>query len=196
MYSNNRRDGLVQPSFFIVMTGQIDIGFFSRCYSLGSKVDSQLRSHLREPALYLLSIYHPRTRVSFHARGVHVRGSREMGSNARRMSRGGSYVHQTDRACGAISCRLTTRSSGEQTRYTYLACSIDRFVVAQRGQPWCHNSRNDLRVMLTKSDEWVKKVSRHHSLDLFTRFSFQGLGIYTLSAPSFRNFRLSTNTLK
>ena len=53
MYSNNRRDGLVQPSFFIVMTGQIDMGLFFQVFSLGIKVDSQLRSHLREPALYL-----------------------------------------------------------------------------------------------------------------------------------------------
>ena len=141
MYSNhNRSDGLVQPSLFVVMTGQIDMGFFPRCYSLGSKVDSQLRSHLREPALYLFQ-YTTQGLGSASTHAVFPFGARrEMGQ-----TRGGSCAQDAMRIkriehVGPSRVVQTTRSSGEHTRYTYLACSIDRCVVTQRGRPWCHTS--------------------------------------------------------
>ena len=41
--------------------------------------------------------------------------------------------------------------------------------------------RNDLCVMLIKTNVWIKKVSQHHSL--CSHFAPQRSGIYTLSAP-------------
>lgn len=98
MYSNNRRDGLVQPSFFIVMTGQIDMGFVFPVLVLAARSIPSFEATFESLHCIYFNIppkdsgLLPRTRCS------------RSGKDVKWAKRAEDLAHQTHRACGAISC--------------------------------------------------------------------------------------------